>query len=262
MKYHIASCCRAAIILLFISGFMSPPVACAATAAPIYVACVRESITRGDTLKHRLTWAWPAASQKLLGAPYRVVNFGFSGATVLKEGGLGYRKKQEFDDATQFDPNAVIITLGSNDTKTNNLESNSTFKIDTQSMTPYLGHLTAHLNVYICTPPPLAQIHWHESEGVLVRVGIPQKETAAAAVRIPVVHIYDTVMKHIAAKKPIYYHSQEGLRPNPHGEAPMAKVIYHQVIERWRDIPGGNTTGRTSLFPIKRRLGDWRRTVA
>ena len=90
MSNHVKFRHRSALILLLVVGLIWPTIAHGASVAPIRVACVGDSITWGDTLKHRLTQAWPGALQNLLGAHYKVVNFGYSGATMLKKSDLSY----------------------------------------------------------------------------------------------------------------------------------------------------------------------------
>ena len=69
---------------------------------------------------HRLARAWPGVLQKLVGKKYKSTDFGHSGATLLKKGNLPYWTTPQFKAATKFDPNIVIIMLGTNDTKPKN----------------------------------------------------------------------------------------------------------------------------------------------
>ena len=86
----------------------------------IRLACVGDSITYGSGLSEREVNSYPAVLQKLLGEGYDVKNFGVSGATLLKSGDKPYWKQSEFKSATAFNPNIVVIKLGTNDTKPQN----------------------------------------------------------------------------------------------------------------------------------------------
>ena len=82
----------------------------------IKVACIGNSVTYGYGLDNREQDCYPARLQQLLGSNYDVINFGHSGATLLKQGHNPYYKTKEFADAISFAPDIAIIHLGLNDT--------------------------------------------------------------------------------------------------------------------------------------------------
>ncbi len=91
-----------------------------ASKRPIKVACVGDSITFGLTLEDRLTQAYPAQLQRLLGEGYEVRNFGNSGRGVylhtwrgLERRGFWYTK--EHRAALEWMPDVVVCNLGIND---------------------------------------------------------------------------------------------------------------------------------------------------
>ncbi len=90
--------------------------------APIRVACVGDSITQGS--------GYPAKLQLLLGTNYLVGNFGVPGTTVSLNSTSPYMNQTAFQKAEQFDPNYVVIMLGTNDARTDVNESNETFEAD------------------------------------------------------------------------------------------------------------------------------------
>jgi len=81
------------------------------------IACVGNSITEGFT-------NYPTSLQYMLGDAYEVGNFGNWGHTMViadaedQKSNPAYMAKQKFQDAQNFNPNIVIIKLGSNDSKT------------------------------------------------------------------------------------------------------------------------------------------------
>ena len=86
--------------------------------AQIKVACIGNSITFGHGLKKEETY--PVQLQNLLGAEWKVENFGVSGRTLLSHGDFPYIKEKAFLNAKEFAPDVVIIKLGTNDAKPQN----------------------------------------------------------------------------------------------------------------------------------------------
>ena len=73
----------------------------------IRVACVGDSITKGTE--------YPFDLSMLLGPNFVVGNFGVDGSTVSLNSQNTYMNTSAFQNATKFQPNIVIIMLGTND---------------------------------------------------------------------------------------------------------------------------------------------------
>ena len=86
----------------------------------IKVACVGNSITFGNGLKNPVKDAYPGVLQCLLGNRYEVRNFGCSGATMLQNSNNPYWKTKAYQSAKQYNPDIVLIKLGTNDSKFEN----------------------------------------------------------------------------------------------------------------------------------------------
>ena len=78
------------------------------------VACLGNSIVLSNWDSIALTY--PERLQMMLGDGYEVRNFGRGGSTVLQMGKYPYRFTDQYWQSIIFDPNIVIIMLGSNDT--------------------------------------------------------------------------------------------------------------------------------------------------
>ncbi|MEO7101377.1 MAG: GDSL-type esterase/lipase family protein, partial [Luteolibacter sp.] len=85
--------------------------------AQVKVACVGDSITAGYALANPGTQSYPAQLQLLLGSGYTVGNFGLSGATLLKQSDFTYWNSSQYSASRTYNPNIVVIMLGTNDTK-------------------------------------------------------------------------------------------------------------------------------------------------
>lgn len=68
----------------------------------IKVACVGNSVTYGAGIENRESDCYPAQQQRMLGENYEVVNFGKSGATLLKKGHRSYNEQDEYKTGYLF----------------------------------------------------------------------------------------------------------------------------------------------------------------
>ena len=122
---------NSSFLLLAVVMFASFGSVCAeptdAAAARIKVACVGDSITDGAGLKDRATESYPGQLQQMLGDGFEVQNFGLGGRTLLERGDHPYTKSPKFEAALQFNPDVVIIKLGTNDSKSKNWNHRRSF---------------------------------------------------------------------------------------------------------------------------------------
>lgn len=92
-----------------------------AFAHPVRVACVGNSITYGAGIANREKNSYPAQLQYYLGADYEVRNFGVSGCTLLSKGDAPYIQTVAYKQSLDFAPDVVLIKLGTNDSKPQNI---------------------------------------------------------------------------------------------------------------------------------------------
>merc|ERR1719387_609150 len=114
--------------------------------------------------------AWPAKLQSMLTPTPRgilpllfpsnswptaeVRNFGLSGRTAMKKGALPYWKERAFNDSRDWNPDYVIIMLGTNDCKIGQWNETEYIR-DYLEMIGIYKNLPSHPYVYIAIPPPL-----------------------------------------------------------------------------------------------------------
>ena len=96
----------------------------------IRVACVGDSITYGAKIEDNFLNSYPAQLQLFLGSDYLVGNFGASGYTLQKSGNFPYWNHPAFQESSAFQPNIVLIMLGTNDTKPYNWTGTENFLAD------------------------------------------------------------------------------------------------------------------------------------
>lgn len=84
------------------------------------IACVGDSITWGFTIVNRRKYSYPALMQQRLGDEYEVRNFGYNDAAARFDADTPYVKKNVYQDSLEWNPDVVLLMLGSNDTKRRN----------------------------------------------------------------------------------------------------------------------------------------------
>ena len=81
------------------------------------VACVGDSITWGFTIVNRAKYSYPAVLQQLLGEGFEVRNFGHNDAAARFDAETPYVSKKAYRDSLAWEPDIVLLMLGTNDTK-------------------------------------------------------------------------------------------------------------------------------------------------
>lgn len=207
----------------------------------IRVACVGNSITDGHGIEMAPQYGYPALLQKKLGDGYWVKNFGVSGRTLLNNGDYPYMKETAWKDAQAFNPDIVIIKLGTNDSKPQNWKYAAEFKKDLQQMITTLcpqlaqpakkkGKKTkkASLNeggmeqtpkIFLCTPIPAFKSSWDINENIIKNEIIPIEQEVAREYGLQVIDLHTLFADGEEMVQP------DGIHPNEKGVQSMANAI-------------------------------------
>ncbi len=187
----------------------------------VRVACVGDSITFGAGVEGRETNSYPAQLQKLLGSRFDVKNFGRSGATASRAGDLPYWTTEEFTQATAFQPDVVILKLGTNDTKPQNWKNKDAFKKDFRDLLEHFRDLKSKPKLWVCQPVPVYADQWGINAQTLDTV-LEGIEEACDDRKVPVIDLFDALGNH-----PEMF--PDKIHPNAKGAALMAKTIYSAI---------------------------------
>lgn len=186
---------------------------------PTRVACVGDSITYGFGLDKRDQQSYPAQLQGLLGDQWVVGNFGKNGATVLKNGHAPYWKAPQFKAAQKFMPDVVIIKLGTNDTRPQNIgKHKSEFVADYVNLIRTFQNLESKPEVWICYSVPIYAEHKGMTNAVLVDDVIPLVAEVAIQAGVEVIDL-NTALSDQGELFP------DGIHPNAEGAAVIAKTV-------------------------------------
>ncbi|QQL45208.1 GDSL-type esterase/lipase family protein [Sulfuriroseicoccus oceanibius] len=139
------------LLITLILGTLAPSFAKPTTK----VACVGDSITFGATIVDRERLSYPAQLAARLGNAYEVRNFGVSARTILSKGDRPYIATQQYQAALQWKPDAVILMLGTNDSKPHNWKHRDEFLHDATSLIESFQQLPSSPRVLVCVPPPV-----------------------------------------------------------------------------------------------------------
>ena len=86
----------------------------------IRIACIGDSITWGFTLLNPLRQSYPALLQEMLGTEYQVRNYGYNDASARFDADTPYVRKRVYRNSLNWNPDIVLLMLGTNDTKRRN----------------------------------------------------------------------------------------------------------------------------------------------
>jgi lysophospholipase L1-like esterase len=188
----------------------------------VKVACVGDSITFGAEVEEREKNNYPQVLGQYLGSSFEVRNFGRSGATLLQSGDLPYWKTDEFKAATDWQPDAVIIKLGTNDTKPQNWKGPAPFAADARALVEHFRSLKSKPRIWICLPVPVYETKWGINAKALDEGVIPALMEVSSKQKVPVIDLNDALTNH-----PEMF--PDKIHPNAAGAALMAKTVYQAI---------------------------------
>jgi lysophospholipase L1-like esterase len=188
----------------------------------IRVACVGNSITYGSGIKNRDTESYPAVLGQLLGANYQVKNFGLSGRTLLNRGDRPYMNEPTFKIALAFQPDIVVIKLGTNDTKPQNWKYQSEFKHDLTAMVDSFEALSSKPRIFLCYPATAYAVTWGIDDSIIVHGVMPYVKAVAKANKLKIIDLH----KATAGIPELF---PDNIHPNAAGARIMATTVFKVV---------------------------------
>ncbi len=188
------------------------------------VACVGDSITEGAGLAKQSETGYPVILDSLLGSRYSALNCGRSATTLQKKGDFPYWISKEFSNVFAFNPNIIIIKLGTNDTKSQNWNSEN-FAHDYQALIDTLNTISTHPKIYLCLPVPVFKTEWGINDSTLVNGVIPVIKTIAHNNKLELIDL-NNGMRDQKANFP------DGIHPNEMGTKIMAGIIAQKIMSK------------------------------
>lgn len=210
----------------------------------IRIVCVGNSITFGSGLKDRARESYPAQLQTLLGPDFEVLNFGVSGATMLKKGNKPYWKTKEYQQVLTSNPNLVFIKLGTNDSKQINRAEMGSFIADYKDMVHRFQGLASKPKVVLLLPlKAFSETQFGISGTYLKDSLIPMVQKVAYEEGLELLDLYSLLgdKESLLADK---------VHPNALGDGFIAERLKAFILQK--NKPGKDLSGKLK-GPLKRR---------
>lgn len=206
------------------SRFISMLFACffiSAVFSQIKVACVGNSITENWALTQNEKY--PAILQQLLGDKYTVRNYGIGGRTLLKQADHPYWAEDKYKEVLDWNPDIVIIKMGTNDAKPHNWVYKNQFEGDYIEFINSFKNLSGKPKIYICYPiPAFAGNSLQVEDRTITNEIIPVINRVAKKTRSSVIDLHSPLI----GKNDYVY---DKIHPNVKGTTVMARVIAQAV---------------------------------
>ena len=210
------------VILLGLAVAMAATIILTAQNTPptetIRVACVGDSLTQSTY--------YPSDLQTLLGNNYTVGNFGAGSTTVSLGSETPYMNSNAFQDALDFQPDIVVIMLGTNDAQPTLHRYNTTFVADYKALVAAFQALESKPEIWVVLPPPIFSNQSGKISPEYFRdTIIPALEQAANETDLPAINVYSAL-----ANYPQYF--PDGVHINSAGAQIIANEVYKAVTKQ------------------------------
>ncbi|MGD6809216.1 MAG: GDSL-type esterase/lipase family protein [Candidatus Bathyarchaeia archaeon] len=170
----------------------------------VRVACVGDSITEGSSYVSNLA--------QRLGGNYSVGNFGVGLASVSLATAKPYMNQSVFEQAKDFEPDKVVILLGTNDAITWYQPLIGNFSKDYKTLIAEFQDLPSKPQIYLVVPPPIFDDSLGPNSTILQTQIIPQIRQIAAETGLPLIDFYDEMAAHPEYSSDGVHLTQEGSR--------------------------------------------------
>ena len=220
------------------------------------VACVGNSITEGYGIWDQKKY--PDHLQEMLGDSYKVQNFGVSSMTFANKGpgdNMSYWNTDKFKAALEFNPEVVVIELGTNDSKffTNNCiengqprynynygqyEKEQLYK-DYEALLDTFMHLTTSPRVIATLQPYSNNCEWGIMDTAIVNQINPIIEEVATRKGVEIIDL------HSQFNTPDWFLA-DSVHPNATGAKELARIIKEGILKMPADtVPEANDSTGT-----------------
>jgi acyl-CoA thioesterase I len=184
----------------------------------VKVACVGDSITQGT-----YAYSYPVDLKGLLGSNYTVRNFGVGGTAASLDSISPYMDQIEFVRAKQFQPDIVIIMLGTNDANDIITPDNRSFVSSYVKLVEEFQALPSKPQIWLVKPPPIFCNGTTPSAETMQTLILPEIEQVAQQTNLSVIDVY-TALTGCGGFFPV-----DGVHPDSQGSQLIADEIYRAI---------------------------------
>lgn len=186
------------------------------------IAFIGNSITEGTGLSNPKSQSYPGQLANMLNSDWQVGNFGVSGRTMLKKGDYPIWNENKFKEALAFEPNIVVIMLGTNDSKYYNWAHKADFYNDYVSMIDTFANLSSKPKIYICYPLKVFKLLYDIDDKVIHDEIIPIIHQISIDKNLQIIDFYTPT-----SDKPEIF--SDGIHPTANGAHFVAEIFYNEL---------------------------------
>ena len=195
------------------------------------MACVGDSITYGCFVPGQPWNSYPRQLGRMLGRMlgrgYCVGNFGYTNRTALKKADHPYTAEKLYRQSLAFQPDIVLLMLGSNDTKAINWNAEA-YARDLGELIESYRELESRPQVFLLLPPPVfpfcGKVRWDIRSEVLENEVLPICRRVAEEKGVPVIDIHSAFI----GRKELFV---DGCHPNARGARVIAEAAQLKINE-------------------------------
>ncbi len=190
------------------------------------VACVGDSITYGFLLRGQPRKSYPDLLAEKLGSDFAVGNFGATDRTALKSGNKPYTKEKIYEKSLAFDPQIVVLMLGTNDTKAGHWDAEK-YEHDLRMLVRRYKGLPHVRSIILLSPTPLFPLGerlWKVRASVLQEEVLPIVQRVAAEERVRYIDMH-------AAFEGQHELFVDGCHPNSAGAQKLAEIVDKAILQ-------------------------------
>jgi len=194
----------------------------------VKVACVGNSITDGAGIDMAEVLGYPAVLGRRLGGGYAVKNFGVSGRTMSNTGDRPYQKEPAWRDCLDWQPNIVVIKLGTNDTKSKNWATAKDDLISSlQQMVDSLTALPTKPRIILAAPIPAVTPNKFDIRDSIITTAImPALQKFAKKKKLEYLDL------HTPFQDDGKQLQSDGVHPTDKGAAQIADLVAEQIKQQ------------------------------
>lgn len=191
-------------------------------------ACVGDSITYGCFVPGQPLNSYPRQLGKLLGPGWCVANFGYSDRTAMSHGNRPYTAEKLYRQSLEYQPELVLLMLGTNDTKAINWNAEAYARDMRALIDSYLA-LDSRPQLFLLLPPPVfpfrGKIRWDIRGEVLEHEVLPILRSLAEEKGLPLIDVYAA----FRGRRDLLV---DGCHPNARGARLLAETVYTAIKDR------------------------------
>lgn len=194
----------------------------------VKVACVGNSITDGFGIDMAENLGYPAQLAKMLGNGYAVKNFGVSSRTMSVTGDHPYVNEPAWKACKEWNPDVVVIKLGTNDTKEHNwATAKDDFVKSMKQIVDELKALPTPKRIILCAPIQAKDTRYGIRDSITVNEIIPMIQKFAKKNKMEYLDLYNEYGE--LNKNEML---SDMIHPNEKGAVKLAEIVKKAVVEK------------------------------